>query len=45
MAPWAELGAPAVQTARSGDKSWRSVPARRSDSTPVGMLEPAVQQE
>jgi hypothetical protein len=45
MAPWAELGAPAVQTAPSGDKRWRSVPARHNDSTPVGMLEPAVQQE
>jgi hypothetical protein len=45
MAPWAELGAPAVQTAPYGDKRWRSVPARCSDSTPVGMLEPAVRQE
>jgi hypothetical protein len=45
MAPWAELGDPAVQTAPSGDKRWRSVPAHRSDSTPVGMLEPAVRQE
>jgi hypothetical protein len=45
MAPWAELGAPAVQTAPSRDKRWRSVPARRSDSTPVEKLEPAVRQE
>jgi hypothetical protein len=45
MAPWVELGAPAVQTAPSGDKRWRSVPACRSDSTLVVMLEPAVRQE
>jgi hypothetical protein len=45
MAPWAELGALAVQTAPSGDKHWRSVLARHSDSTPVVVLEPAVQQE
>jgi hypothetical protein len=45
MTPWAELGAPAVQTAPFGDKRWRSVPARHSDSMPVGVLEPAVRQE
>jgi hypothetical protein len=45
MAPWAELGAPAVQTAPSGDKRWCSVLSHRSDSTPVEMLELAVQQE
>jgi hypothetical protein len=42
MAPWAELGAPAVQTAPSEDKRWHSVPARHSDSMPMGVLEPAV---
>jgi hypothetical protein len=45
MAPWADLGAPAVQTAPSEDKRWRSVPACHNDSTPVGMPEPAVRQE
>jgi hypothetical protein len=45
MAPWVELSAPTVQTAPSGDKRWHSVPARHSDSTPVGVLEPAVRQE
>jgi hypothetical protein len=45
MAPWAVLGAPAVYTAPSEDKRWRSVPARHSDSTPVGVLEPAIRQE
>jgi hypothetical protein len=45
MAPWAELGAPAVQTAPSGDRRWRSAPARHSESTPVGALESAVRQE
>jgi hypothetical protein len=45
MAPWAELGAPAVQTVPSGDGRWRSAPARHSESTPVGALESAVRQE
>jgi hypothetical protein len=45
MAPWAELGAPAIQSAPSGDKRWRNVPARHTDSMPMGMLEPAVRQE
>jgi hypothetical protein len=45
MVPWAELGAPAVQTAPSGEKRWRSAPARHSESTPVGVLEPAARQE
>jgi hypothetical protein len=43
MEPWAELGAPAVQTAPSGDKRWRSVPARHSENTPVGVALPAVE--
>ena len=33
MAPWAELDAPAVLTAPSGGKSWRSAPDRHSGST------------
>ena len=45
MAPWAELGAPAVPPAPSGGKRWRSAPAGRSDSTCEGVLEPAVRQE
>ena len=45
LAPWAELGAPAVPPAPSGGKSWRSAPAGRSDSTREGVLEPAVRQE
>ena len=45
MAPWAELGAPAVPPAPSGGKSWRSAPAGRSDSTREEVLEPAVRQE
>ena len=44
MAPWAELGAPAVPPAPSGGKSWRSAPAGRSDSTRE-VLELAVRQE
>jgi hypothetical protein len=45
MAPWAELGAPAVPTAPYGDRRWRSVPARLSGSTHVGVLEPATRQK
>jgi hypothetical protein len=45
MAPWAELGTPAVLTAPSGDRRWRSVPARHSGSTLVGVLEPAARQK
>ena len=45
LAPWAELGAPAVPPAPSGGKSWRSAPAGRSDSTREEVLEPAVRQE
>jgi hypothetical protein len=45
MAPWAELGAPAVPTAPSEDRRWCSVPARHSESTLVEVLEPAVRQE
>ena len=45
MAPWAELGAPAVPPAPSGGKSWRSAPAGRSDSRCEGVLELAVWQE
>ena len=43
MAPWAELGAPAVPPAPSGGKSWRSAPAARSESTCEEV--PAVWQE
>ena len=45
MAPWVELGSPAVLPAPSGGKSWRSAPAGRSDSRCEGVLEPAVRQE
>ena len=45
LAPWAELGAPAVPPAPSGGKCWRSAPAGRSDSTHEEVLEPAVRQE
>ena len=45
LAPWAELGAPAVSPAPSGGKCWRSAPAGRSDSTLEEVLEPAVRQE
>ena len=45
LAPWAELGAPAVLPAPSGGKSWRSAPAGRSESRCEGVLEPAVRQE
>ena len=45
VAPWAELGAPAVLPAPSGGKCWRSAPAGRSDSTREELLEPAVRQE
>jgi hypothetical protein len=45
MAPWAGLGAPAVPTAPSEDRRWRSVPAHHSESTPVGVLESAARQE
>ena len=45
MAPWAELGALPVLPAPSGDKSWRSAPAGRRDSTREEVLEPAVRQE
>ena len=43
LAPWAELGAPAVLPAPSGGKSWRSAPAGRSKSTREEV--PAVRQE
>ena len=45
MAPWAELGAPAVPPAPSGGKRWRSAPDGHSDSTREESLEPAVRQE
>ena len=45
LAPWAELGAPAVPPAPFGGKSWRSAPAGRSDSKCEGVPEPAVRQE
>src|SRR6185312_6375670 len=45
VAPWAELGAPAVLPAPSGGKCWRSAPAGRSDSRCEGVPEPAVRQE
>ena len=45
LAPWAELGAPAVPPAPFGGKSWRSAPAGCSDSTCEEVLEPAVRQE
>ena len=45
LAPWAELGAPAVPPAHSGGKSWRSAPAGRSDSRCEGVPEPVVRQE
>ena len=45
LAPWAELGAPAVPPAPSGGKCWRSAPDGRSDSTREESLEPAVRQE
>ena len=45
LAPWAELGAPAVPPAPFGGKSWRSAPAGRSDSTHEELLEPTVRQE
>ena len=45
LAPWAELGTPAVPPAPSGGKCWRSAPAGRSDSTREEVLEPAVRQE
>src|SRR6185312_6923252 len=43
VAPWAELGAPAVPPAPSGGKRWRSAPAGRSESTCEEV--PAVRQE
>ena len=43
VAPWAELGAPAVPPAPSGGKSWRSALAGRSESTREEV--PAVRQE
>ena len=45
LAPWAELGAPAVPPAPSGGRCWRSAPAGRSYSTREEVLEPAVRQE
>ena len=45
LAPWAELGAPAVPPVPSGGKRWRSAPDGRSDSTREESLEPAVRQE
>ena len=43
MAPWAELGAPAVPHAPSGGKHWRSAPTGRSESTREEV--PAIRQE
>ena len=43
LAPWAELGAPAVPPASSGGKRWRSAPAGRSESTCEEV--PAIRQE
>ena len=43
MAPWAELGAPAVPHAPSGGKRWRSAPTGRSESTREEV--PAIRQE
>ena len=43
VAPWAELGAPAVPPMPSGGKRWRSAPAGRSESTCEEV--PAVRQE
>ena len=45
LAPWAELGAPAIPPAPFGGKSWRSAPAGRSDSRCEGVPEPAVRPE
>ena len=45
LAPWAELGAPAVLPAPSEGKCWCSAPTGRSDSTHEEVLEPAVRQE
>ena len=45
LAPWAELGAPAVPPAPSGGKSWRRAPAGLCDNRCEGVLEPAVRQE
>ena len=45
LAPWAELGAPAVPPAPFGGKRWRSDPDGRSDSTREESLEPAIRQE
>jgi len=45
LAPWAELGAPAVPPTPSGGKSWHSAPDGRSDSTREESLEPAIRQE
>ena len=45
LAPWAELGAPAIPPTPSGGKSWHSALAGRSDSMREGVLEPAVRQE
>ena len=44
LAPWAELGAPAVPPAPSGGKSWRSSPDGRNDSTREELLDPAARQ-
>ena len=45
LAPWAELGAPAVPPAPSGGKRWRSAAAGRSESRCAGVPEPAVRWE
>ena len=45
LAPWTELGAPAVLPVPSGGKSWHSAPAGHSDSTHEEVLEPTVRQE
>jgi hypothetical protein len=45
LGPWVVLHAPAVPTAPSEDRRWRSVPARRSGSTPAEVQRPAAQEE
>ena len=45
LAPWAELGAPAVPPAHSGGKSWHSAPVGRSDSRREEVPKPTVWQE
>ena len=45
LAPWAELGAPAVPPAPSRGKRWHSAPVGRSESRCEGVPEPAIRQE